>query len=371
MYYSKGIVTRQAHVDIPEGLFEEEFARDGFFGRTSHLYRTNPPTGWTNIEGALRPEAMNVLALPGLEKEDYIEGRIPFLYNDDVVLSMKRLIEPMPYWFRNADGDECLFVHAGVGTIETDFGPLQYEKGDYLVIPRGTIYRLLPEEETTLLIVEASGEIGIPDRGMLGEHALFDPGVLNVPTPVASSNGQFKNEYHLKVKRLNQITTITYPFNPINTVGWKGDLTVWQLNIRDIRPVMSERYHLPPSAHTTFKMRNAVICTFLPRSLENGDPKALKVPFYHANIDFDEVLFYHDGDFFSRSGIDAGMITFHPQGIHHGPHPKAVEAVKGKTITEEKAVMVDTRYPLYMTKEAEATCRKDYWKSWMEEPASL
>ena len=118
-------------------------------------------------------------------------------------------------------------------------------------------------------------------------------------------------------------------------------------------------------------MRNAVICTFLPRSLENGDPKALKVPFYHANIDFDEVLFYHDGDFFSRSGIDAGMITFHPQGIHHGPHPKAVEAVKGKTITEEKAVMVDTRYPLYMTKEAEATCRKDYWKSWMEEPASL
>lgn len=371
-HHSRGTVTPQAHVNIPEGLVEEEYAREGFFGRTSHIYRSHPPTGWIDIEGELRPEAMNVLALPGLGQPDYLDGRIPFLYNNDVVLSLSILAEPMPYWFRNADGDECLFVHKGDGKIETDFGPLNYERGDYLVIPRGTVYRLLPATTTTLLIVESVGEISIPDRGMLGGHALFDPAVINVPTPVpVAAHGNGLGRYQLKIKRLNKFTTVTYPFNPITTMGWKGDLTVWQLNIRDIRPIMSERYHLPPSAHTTFKMRGAVICTFLPRSLENGDPAALKVPFYHANIDFDEVLFYHDGDFFSRSGIDAGMVTFHPQGIHHGPHPKAVEAAKSKTHTDEKAVMIDTRYPLLMTDAARATCNPEYWKSWTAAPEEV
>lgn len=369
MYYSKGIVTRQAHVDIPEGLYEEEYAREGFFGRTSHLYRTAPPTGWTNIEGDTRPEAFNTLDLPGLENGDYLQGRVPFLYNNDVVISMAKVAAPVPYYFRNADGDECIFVHEGSGRLETDFGPLNYERGDYLVIPRCTVYRFVPAEETLLLIVESAAEFMVPERGMLGEHALFDPGVINVPTPVpAAANGHEGHEYLLKIKRLNGITTVTYPFNPINVVGWKGDLTVWQLNIRDIRPVMSERYHLPPSAHTTFKTRGAVICTFLPRSLENGDPGALKVPFYHANVDFDEVLFYHDGDFFSRAGIGPGMITFHPQGIHHGPHPKAVAASKTKTETNEKAVMIDTRHPLYMTQAAKSIAWQEYWKSWTAEP---
>jgi len=147
-------------------------------------------------------------------------------------------------------------------------------------------------------------------------------------------------------------------------VGWKGDLTVWRLNIDDIRPVMSERYHLPPTAHATFVAPNVVICTFLPRALENGDPGALKVPFYHANIDFDEVLFYHDGEFFSRAGIKPGMVTFHPQGIPHGPQPGAVEAAKQKTRTEEKAVMVDTRNPLTLTAQAQGVEWADYWKSW-------
>ena len=365
-HFTKGTVTPQAHVDIPEGLYEEEYAREGFFGRTSHMYRTEPPTGWTHIEGPLRPEAFDVTRLPGLENEDYIDGRVPFLYNNDVVLNMSRITEDMPYWFRNADGDECIFVHRGHGTLETDFGVLNYESGDYLVIPRGTVYRFSPAEETWLLIVESAAEFVVPDRGMLGGHALFDPGVINVPTPAPMEHD--REEYQVKIKRLNRITTVTYPFHPINVVGWKGDLTVWQLNIRDIRPVMSERYHLPPSAHTTFKTRGAVICTFLPRSLENGDPKALKVPFYHANIDFEEVLFYHDGEFFSRSDIGPGMVTFHPQGIHHGPHPKAIEASKSKTQTNEKAVMVDTRYPLYLTEQARSICREEYWKSWMEKP---
>lgn len=365
MYYEKGIVTRQAHVDIPEGTVEEEYARRGFFGRTSHLYRDQPPVNWIDIEGDLRPICLDGNALPGLDEEDFLAGRIAFLKNHDVTLAMSRLKEAMPYYFRNADGDDVLFVHRGEGVLETDFGPLNYEQGDYLVIPRGTVYRLLPQVETSLLIIESAGEVEIPERGIVGRHALFDPSVIRVPEPAPLQKAEAGQTFQLKIKRLNKITTVTYPFNPINTVGWKGDLTVWQLNIRDIRPIMSERYHLPPTAHVTFLMQNAVICTFLPRALETGDPKALRVPFYHANIDFDEVLFYHDGDFFSREGIEPGYITFHPQGIHHGPQPGAVDAAETKTHTNEKAVMIDTRNPLEPTPAAKDASFQDYWKSWM------
>lgn len=363
-HHQKGRFAPQAHVGLPEGTVEEEFGRGGFFGRVSHLYRSEPPVGWTKIEGDLRPEAFDALQLPGLGG-DWIRGRTAFLQNSDVTLRMARISEPMPYHFRNADCDEILFVHQGCGRLETDFGPLNYRRGDYLVIPRGTVYRVAPTEPCTMLVIESAGEVTIPDRGILGRHALFDPAVINVPTPEANLPEPGRTEWALKIQRNGRITTVTYPFNPINTVGWKGDLTVWQLNVEDIRPVSSERYHLPPTAHVTFMMPNVVVCSFLPRPLETGDETALKVPFYHANIDYDEVLFYHDGDFFSRAGVGAGMITFHPQGIHHGPQPQAVAAAKEKTRTNEQAVMIDTRHPLEMTDAARAVARPDYWKSWM------
>ena len=211
-------VTRQAHVDIPDGTVEEEYARKGFFGRTSHLYRTEPPVGWVEIEGDLRPEAFTTDELPGLGEADYIKGRIPFLHNKDVSLQMSLLREPMEYYFRNADSDEILFVHRGVGELETDFGPLNYEKGDYLVIPRGTVYKLNPLEETSLLVIESSWEVTLPEKGIVGQHALFDPGVINVPTPAPKQN-EDRDRWQLKIKRLDKITTVTYPFNPINVVG--------------------------------------------------------------------------------------------------------------------------------------------------------
>ncbi len=366
MYYSRGKVTRQAHVDIPEGTVEEEYARRGFFGRTTHLYRSQPPVGWTDIEGDLRPEAFSTDKLPGLDATDYLQARIPFLTNDDVTLSMAKLSGSMPYYFRNADNDEILFVHRGNGIIETDFGPLTYEKGDYLVVPRGTVYRLHAQAPTAALVIESRDEVAFPDRGIIGQHALFDPEVINVPTPSDAPVLQEQGPWQLKIQRQGRLTSVTYPFHPINTVGWRGDLTVWQLNVRDIRPITSERYHLPPSAHATFLMPQVMICTFLPRPLENGDPGALKVPFFHSNIDYDEVLFYHDGEFFSRAGIEPGMITFHPQGIHHGPHPAAVANIKDKLRTEEQAVMIDTRRPLSMTPQAKQIALPHYWKTWMD-----
>ena len=365
MSWIRGRVTRQAHVNVPAGTVEEEFGRQGFFGRASHLYRSAPPVAWTRIEGALRPRSLAANELPGLGGSDYLASRVAFLRNDDVTLHFARLSEPMGYGFRNADADEVLFVHGGSGRIETDFGPLSYSAGDYLVIPRGTVYRLGPTSTTELLVIETRGEVTLPERGLLGKHALFDPDVLEVPTPEPTESEPGR-EYELRIQRLGQLTRVFYPMDPINTVGWKGDLSVMRLNVKDIRPITSERYHLPPSAHATFVSDGVYICSFLPRPLEHGDSGALKVPFYHSNIDYDEVLFYHQGDFFSRVGIGPGMVTFHPQGIHHGPQPGAAERAEKKLRTDEVAVMIDTRRPLELTPAGHAAEDPDYWKSWQK-----
>ncbi|APR76005.1 Homogentisate 1,2-dioxygenase [Minicystis rosea] len=357
-------MTRQAHVDLPAGTVEEEYAREGFFGRATHLYRSAPPVGWTRIEGDLRPRALAATELPGLGAGDYLTSRVAFLRNDDAILSFARVSEAMPYAFRNADGDEVLFVHTGSGRIETDFGPLTYGAGDYLVIPRGTVYRLSPSDLTQLLVIQTRGEVQIPERGLLGKHALFDPDVIEVPTPEPAAPKPGQREWELRIQRGGEITRVFYPFDPLNVVGWKGELAAFRLNVKDIRPITSERYHLPPSAHATFVAEGVYLCTFLPRPLEHGDPGALRVPFYHSNIDFDEVLFYHRGDFFSRAGMRAGMVTFHPQGIHHGPQPGAAERAETKQRTDEVAVMIDTRRPLALTEAARAAEAPDYWKSW-------
>ncbi len=365
--YVRGRVALQAHVGIPAGTVEEEYGRAGFSGGYAHLYRTEPPTGWTRIEGPLRPRAYDLGGLPASREAT----RTPALENEDVRLSVLRLEAPMPFLYRNADADELLFVHRGAGRLETDFGPLAYEPGDYLLVPRGTSYRLHPSSASFLLVLESSGEIGFPDRGALGQHALFDPAVLRVPTPGETSSlpANANGEWELRIVRAGETTHVYYPFCPLNTVGWKGTATVLQLNVRDIRPVLSDRYHLPPSAHASFVMPGAVVCTFLPRPLETGDPAALKVPFYHSNIDYDEVLFYHAGEFFSRVGILPGMMTLHPQGIHHGPQPGAAERSKDARRTEEVAVMIDTRRPLRIAPAIGGVERTEYWQSWTRRDA--
>ncbi|MEB3330467.1 MAG: homogentisate 1,2-dioxygenase [Candidatus Sericytochromatia bacterium] len=359
---AKGRYAPQAHVGLPEGTFEEEHGRNGFFGRVSHLYHAHPPTSWLRIEGPLRPRALNALALVPGDAEDPRGTPVTFLENEDVALRISRRRAPMPYAYRNGDGDEVWFVHRGGGRLETDYGPLVLEEGDYVVLPRGTTYRYTPtSEDPVVLVIESASEVRLPDRGMLGRNALFDPGVIVTPSPAPSLAAG--GEWELVIRRAGAHTSVFYPFDPIDTVGWKGDLTPWKLNVRDFRPVMSHRYHLPPSVHTTMLGHNFVVCTFAPRPLEE-DPEAVRVPFYHRNIDFDEVIFYHAGDFFSRDGIAPGMVTYHPVGIHHGPHPKAMAASWTKTATQEYAVMVDTRRPLRLSEEAARVEWGDYWASW-------
>jgi homogentisate 1,2-dioxygenase len=374
----QGKFSKQAHVALPEGTFEEEHGREGFYGRVSHLYHRNPPTGWTRIEGNLKPRAIDCNKLPegaAIRQSNPFGEPVTFLYNDDVALKIVRPGGAMPYYTRNADGDDVYFIHAGSGVMQSDYGLLNYERGDYIVIPRGTTYRFVPESgEQFYLIIESFSEVTLPikDRGMLGVNAQYDMGVVGTPTLVPIEPGDKEGsqvgpngvaEWEVRVKREGEYTSIFYPFNPLDIVGWKGDLCPLKLNIKDYRPVMSHRVHLPPSVHTTFLANNFVICSFVPRPFES-DPEALRVPFYHRNIDYDEVLFYHDGDFFSRHGIGAGMVTWHPQGVHHGPHPKAAGKVRDKLHTDEYAVMLDTRRALKLTEAAKTAEWGEYFMSW-------
>ena len=275
----------------------------------------------------------------------------------------------MQYLVRNADGDDLLFVHEGSGHLYCDYGHIHLVKGDYFLVPRSTNWRLEPDEKMELLMIETTnGSYQLPEKGIVGNHAVFDPAVLDTPAIDDEFKAQYSEDsWKVYVKRHQQVSVITYPYNPLDAIGWHGDLAPVRLNWRDIRPLMSHRYHLPPSAHTTFVAERFVVCTFVPRPIES-DPGALKVPFYHNNDDYDEVLFYHEGDFFSRDNIDRGMVTFHPAGFTHGPHPKAFKAGREhkKKFTDEVAVMLDTRDALEMSDAAMKVENPDYVYSWQE-----
>lgn len=360
--WAQGQHTLQPHVGLPEGTYEEEHGRQGFFGRVSHLYHRHPPTGWLRIEGPLRPHAYYALKLEGAANGQ----PTPLLENADVKIGIAKLTGEMKAFVRNADGDETRFIHEGEGIVETDYGDIAYRKGDYVVMPRGTVYRFVPKGNDTHLVIESAGEIRLPDRGMLGRQAQFDPLVMRVPClpkDERRNGANAQGEWELQIKREDAWTKVFYPWNPISAAGWRGDLAPWALNVDDIRPIVCPRWHLPPSVHTTFLAQGFVICSFLPRPLES-EPGAMKVPFYHSNIDFDEVLFYHEGNFFSREGIAAGAVTWHPQGIHHGPHPNAAKNAEDKTETSEIAVMVDTLRPLRPSAQAEGVEYKEYAMSW-------
>jgi homogentisate 1,2-dioxygenase len=272
----------------------------------------------------------------------------------------------MDHLVRNADGDELLFVHEGAGDLYCDYGRLPFRDGDYIVLPRGTAWRIEPSSATTLLMIEATGQrYRLPERGLLGQHALFDPGVLATPELDDLFRGQADGPTRIEIKRRNLRTTLTYPYNPLDAVGWKGTLMPIRLNWRDIRPVTSHRFHLPPSAHTTFEADRFVIATFVPRPIET-DPGALKVPFFHSNDDYDELVFFHRGEFFSRDDIHPGSMTFHPSGIPHGPHPKAFQTGQraARSNTDEVAINIDARDALRIANLPPGVDLPGYVDSW-------
>ena len=366
----EGVASRQAHANLPPGTYERELGKEGFYGPATHMYHRHPPTAWNSWEGPLRPRAFDLTKLEG--KHGGNDPSSPWnateiLSNGSLRLRYWRLRGPMSDLARNADGDDLIFVHAGAGGFFCDYGHLEIATGDYLVVPRGTMWRL--DKPMDLLLIEATdSSYQLPDRGLVGAHAIFDPAVLDVPR----INEAFRHQqedgraWRVCIKRRNLISTVTYPFNPLDAVGWQGDLAPVRLNIKDIRPLTSHRFHLPPSAHTTFVANRFVVATFAPRPFET-DPGAIKVPFFHNNDDYDEVIFYHAGDFFSRDNIRPGMMTFHPCGFTHGPHPKALESmlVQKKPSADEYAVMIDARDALDIGPEAVAVEWPGYAESWM------
>jgi homogentisate 1,2-dioxygenase len=377
----EGTASRQAHADLPPGTYEREVSKEGFFGPAALFHHIHPPTGWVNFEGPLRPHAFDLNRLPSPAAPQNSSKISPhnspnnspwsapeLLRNAHVRIRYWGLQQSMNHLARNADGDDLLFVHAGSGELFCDYGRLALTAGDYVVIPRGTLWRLEVVQPLSVLLIEATNaSYSLPDKGMLGAHAIFDPAMLDIPKMDAAfvAQQQIEAEWSVQVKRGNAVSTVTYPFNPLDAVGWHGDLCVVRINVKDIRPVLSHRYHLPPSAHTTFVGQRFVVCTFVPRPFET-DPGALKVPFFHNNDDYDEVIFYHAGNFFSRDHIGPGMMTLHPGGFTHGPHPKALKnmLVQAKPATDEYAVMIDARDALEITAGARQVEWEGYVDSW-------
>jgi len=366
----EGNASRQAHCDLPDGTFEREMSKEGFFGPAAFFHHRHPPTGWTEFTGPLQPRAFDLARLATGATSPWSAHEV--LGNAHCRIRFWRLGVGMDRLARNADGDELLFVHAGHGDLYCDFGHLRIEAGDYVVVPRGTMWRIDCAAAMDLLLVEATNSsYMLPDKGLVGNHAIFDPALLDAPEIDAAFMAQQAGSrpWLVEVKRRGQVSLITYPFNPLDAVGWHGELSVVRINVRHFRPLMSHRYHLPPSAHTTFMANRFVVCTFVPRPFET-DPGALKVPFFHNNDDYDEVLFYHAGDFFSRDNIHPGMLTFHPGGFTHGPHPKALTRMlkQEKPATDEIAVMIDTRDPLDVAAAASGVEWNEYVQSWKTAP---
>lgn len=365
----EGTASRQAHADLPPESFERELGKEGFYGPSTQMIHRHPPTGWSRFEGPLRPRAFDTNRLE--KHADSLWDATLLMSNSYLQMRHWRAQQSMDHLVRNGDGDELVFVHEGSGELFCDYGHLTIRDGDYLMLPRGTLWRLEITAPVTALLIEATNDsYRLPDKGVVGEHAIFDAAALDMPRlDDAFRAQQTETEWRVVVKRRGSLSVITYPFNPLDALGWHGTLAPVRLNWRDLRPLMSHRYHLPPSAHTTFTASRFVISTFCPRPLET-DPGALKLPFFHSNDDYEEVIFYHRGQFLSRDNIHPGMITLHPSGLTHGPQPQALHAAAtaARIDTDEVAVMVDARDALDVAPLPEGAEWLGYVDSWKGGP---
>jgi len=383
-YYSMGQVPPKRHTQFrkPDGsLYHEElFSTEGFSDLHSLLYHVNPPTQIVQV-GEPYSVAPKVVvdkqlkhrSLRGFKVEpqdDYLKSRQPVLVNDDCKIILAAPRKSMTdYFFKNADADEVIFIHKGNGRLKTMYGTLDFEYGDYVVIPRGTTYQLeFDSEDNRLFIVESASPVTTPNRyrndyGQLMEHAPFCERDIRKPGQLETHDEQGKFLFY--IKKQDQMYPYYYLNHPFDLVGWDGYVYPYAFSIHNFEPITG-RVHQPPPVHQTFAARNFVICSFVPR-LYDYHPLAIPAPYNHSNIDSDEVLYYVEGDFMSRKHVEQGMITLHPGGIPHGPHPGTMEKSIGKEGTKEYAVMVDTFRPLQLTEQALAVEDKEYYQSWLPE----
>jgi len=383
IYHKLGNIPPKRHTQFrkPNGdlYYEQLFGTVGFDGMSTNSYHEQRPTQVKEIrtQYSVAPKiakSNNIQSykLQGFDvapQDDYLESRTIVLTNSDlhIVLAAPRK-STVDYFYKNTDSDEMLFIHKGSGKLRTMYGNLDFKYGDYLIIPRGMIYKIdFDTEDNRLFIVESHRPIYTPKQyrnwfGQLLEHAPYCERDIRRPYELETNNE--KGDFLIKIKKKDEIFEMIYATHPFDVIGYDGYNYPYAFSIHDFEPITG-RVHMPPPVHQTFETDAFVVCSFVPR-LYDYHPIAIPAPYNHSNIDADEVLYYVDGDFMSRNDIKQGNISLHPAGIPHGPHPGAAERSIGKKETLELAVMVDTFKPLMVTEDAMKIADDTYFQSWLE-----
>lgn len=382
-YHKLGKIPPKRHTQFrkPDGsLYSEQlFGTIGFDGMYSNIYHENRPTQVKEIKKQYnvapkisKTNNMQSFRFKGFQvkpERDYLESRKTILTNSDCSIILAAPQESQrDYFYKNTNADELIFIHKGTGKLRTFLGNLDFKYGDYLLVPRGIIYKMdFDTEDNRLFIVESKRPIYTPKRyrnwfGQLLEHSPYCERDIRKPQELETNNE--KGEFLIKVKKGDDIFEMIYATHPFDVVGYDGYNFPYAFSIHDFEPITG-RIHQPPPVHQTFETDVFVVCSFVPR-LYDYHPLSIPAPYNHSNIDSDEVLYYVDGDFMSRNDVAAGHISLHPAGIPHGPHPGATERSIGKTQTDELAVMVDTFKPLQVTEDAMKIADGTYYQSWLE-----
>lgn len=380
-YHSAGIVPEKRHTVSrqPNGnLYQEELVgTQGFSGLSSLVYHLYAPTKVRqkgkpySVQPKIAIEnGLNAMSFKGFQltpEKDYLKSRKTLFVNAAMQVALAAPTTSTYYFYKNADADEMIFIHKGSGVLHTMYGDLNFGYGDYLIVPRGTVYKItFNTTENRLLIVESTDPIFTPRRyrndfGQLLEHSPFCERDIRRPQNLQTYDEQ--GDFDIYIKKKGTMFPYVYANHPFDVVGWDGYLYPYAFSIFNFEPITG-RIHMPPPVHQTFESRHFVVCSFVPR-LYDYHPLAIPAPYHHSNIDSDEILYYVDGDFMSRNNIEAGQLTLHPGGIPHGPHPGAIERSIGKKETHELAVMIDPFQPMMITEEALELEVKDYYKSWL------
>lgn len=382
-YHKLGSIPAKRHTQFrkPDGslYYEQLFGTIGFDGMYTNSYHEQRPTQVKEIKKQYNfapkiAQENNIKSyrFKGFQvkpEDDYLVSRKTILMNSDcaiILAAPKKSIED--YFYKNTNADELIFIHKGSGKLRTHLGNLDFKYGDYLLIPRGIIYKIdFDTEDNRLFIVESKRPIYTPKRyrnwfGQLLEHSPFCERDIRRPQELETYNEN--GDFLIKIKKSNDLIEMVYASHPFDVIGYDGFNYPYAFSIHDFEPITG-RIHQPPPVHQTFETDAFVVCSFVPR-LYDYHPESIPAPYNHSNIDSDEVLYYVDGDFMSRNDIEAGHISLHPAGIPHGPHPGATERSVGKTETEELAVMVDTFRPLMITEDAMKIADGSYYQSWLD-----
>ncbi len=383
IYHKLGTFPSKRHIvtknEKGNFLYEQLFGTEGFNNHSSLTYHIHRPTQIKEIVKSTDvspkiaiPKNIRPMLLQGFQvppKDDFLESRVPVLVNGDCIIGLAAPRKSLrSYFYKNGDADEMLFIHKGKGKLRTFMGNIDFEYGDYLIIPRGMIYQIdFETEDNRIFYVESYAPFFTPKRyksssGQLLEHSPFCERDMKLPTELETFDE--KGDFLMKIKKEGMLHELVYATHPFDVVGWDGYNFPWGFSIHNFEPITG-RVHLPPPIHQTFETSTFVVCSFVPR-MYDYHPLAVPAPYNHSNIDSDEVLYYVDGDFMSRNNIEQGHITLHPKGIPHGPAPGAMERSIGQKDTQELAVMVDTFRPLMITEEALKIDDGKYYKTWVD-----